>query len=62
MFVIVKIILADISIGGYLPKHPEFSNIDKRKASFSTWPEYMVQKPDQLALAGFYFTGRICPK
>lgn len=39
------------------PKHPEFANYDARLRTFETWPISMSQTKEQLAAAGFYYTG-----
>ncbi|XP_047468595.1 baculoviral IAP repeat-containing protein 3-like [Penaeus chinensis] len=35
----------------------EYSTIEKRLASFEKWPDYIEQKPQDLAEAGFYYKG-----
>ena len=44
-------------IRGQLPKHPEYVNESRRLGSFTNWPEYIVQRPRDLAKAGFYYVG-----
>lgn len=39
------------------PKHPQFANYDARLRTFETWPISMSQTKEQLASAGFYYTG-----
>ncbi|XP_044575990.1 baculoviral IAP repeat-containing protein 7-B-like isoform X2 [Cotesia glomerata] len=39
------------------PAHPEFASYDARLKSFESWPKSMPQTKDQLADAGFYYTG-----
>nr|ULH81361.1 inhibitor of apoptosis protein-1 [Cotesia chilonis] len=39
------------------PAHPEFASYDARLKSFDSWPKSMPQTKDQLADAGFYYTG-----
>ncbi|XP_042883395.1 baculoviral IAP repeat-containing protein 3-like [Penaeus japonicus] len=45
----------------YIPYYPcserDFSTIEKRLASFEKWPDCLVQKPQDLAEAGFYYDG-----
>lgn len=40
------------------PKHPEFANYEARLCSFALWPRSMPQTKEQLATAGFYYTGK----
>jgi hypothetical protein len=35
----------------------EYTSYESRLKSFATWPRYMTQTSDQLADAGFYYTG-----
>ncbi|XP_011630441.1 baculoviral IAP repeat-containing protein 3-like isoform X2 [Pogonomyrmex barbatus] len=39
------------------PKHPEYASYAARLASFDTWPKSMTQTKEELANAGFYYTG-----
>ncbi|CAD6201365.1 GSCOCT00000168001.2-RA-CDS [Cotesia congregata] len=39
------------------PAHPEFVSYDARLKSFELWPKFMPQTKEQLADAGFYYTG-----
>lgn len=39
------------------PKHPQFANYDDRLRTFEMWPISMPQTKEQLAAAGFYYTG-----
>ncbi|XP_014476507.1 PREDICTED: baculoviral IAP repeat-containing protein 3-like [Dinoponera quadriceps] len=39
------------------PKHPQFANYDDRLRTFEMWPISMPQTKEQLATAGFYYTG-----
>lgn len=39
------------------PKYQEFSDLDKRKESFETWPENCPVSAEQLATAGFWYAG-----
>ena len=40
------------------PLHPEYASYDARLNTFSTWPKSMPQTKEQLADAGFYYTGK----
>lgn len=40
-----------------IPQHPHFSSKSKRLLSFIDWPLCMRQKPEDLADAGFFYTG-----
>ena len=40
------------------PIHPEYASYDARLNTFSTWPKFMLQTKEQLADAGFYYTGK----
>ncbi|XP_053604899.1 baculoviral IAP repeat-containing protein 7-B isoform X2 [Plodia interpunctella] len=40
------------------PAHPEYANIAARLRTFKDWPRSMPQKPEDLAEAGFYYTGQ----
>lgn len=40
------------------PKHPRYATEQSRLASFSDWPRSMGQKPEDLAEAGFFYTGQ----
>lgn len=39
------------------PKYPEFASYDARLRTFETWPRAMSQTKEELATAGFYYTG-----
>ncbi|XP_008554573.1 baculoviral IAP repeat-containing protein 7-B isoform X1 [Microplitis demolitor] len=39
------------------PAHPEYASYDARLKSFESWPKSMPQTKDNLADAGFYYTG-----
>ncbi|XP_060085006.1 baculoviral IAP repeat-containing protein 3-like [Ylistrum balloti] len=44
----------------YTPKHPQHSQVDTRRRTFNNeaWPrDNVLQTPDQLAAAGFFYTG-----
>ncbi|XP_033739518.1 E3 ubiquitin-protein ligase XIAP-like isoform X2 [Pecten maximus] len=43
----------------YTPKHPQMSQTSTRLETFGpTWPQnYVLQRPEQLAEAGFFYTG-----
>ena len=40
------------------PVHPEFASYDARLRTFDSWPKSMPQTKEQLADAGFYYTGK----
>lgn len=40
------------------PEHPEFQIESHRVATYEDWPKTMKQKPNELAEAGFYYTGK----
>lgn len=40
------------------PAHPEYASRDARYRTFESWPKSMPQTKDQLADAGFYYTGK----
>ncbi|XP_063981785.1 death-associated inhibitor of apoptosis 1-like [Diachasmimorpha longicaudata] len=40
------------------PTHPEFASHDARLRTFDNWPKSMPQTKEELADAGFYYTGR----
>ncbi|XP_076658047.1 death-associated inhibitor of apoptosis 1-like [Halictus rubicundus] len=40
------------------PVHPEYASYDARLRTFETWPKAMAQTKEQLADAGFYYTGK----
>ncbi|XP_017881008.1 death-associated inhibitor of apoptosis 1-like [Ceratina calcarata] len=40
------------------PVHPEYASYDARLRTFETWPKSMPQTKEQLADAGFYYTGQ----
>jgi len=39
------------------PKHPEYASYPARLASYDRWPKGMSQTKEELATAGFYYTG-----
>lgn len=39
------------------PQHPERITIDSRVETFQKWPRAIKQRPDELAEAGFFYTG-----
>ncbi|KAG5308357.1 DIAP1 inhibitor, partial [Acromyrmex insinuator] len=39
------------------PKHPEYVNYAARLASYDKWPKAMSQTKEELATAGFYYSG-----
>ncbi|KAH8302368.1 hypothetical protein KR044_005613 [Drosophila immigrans] len=43
--------------GNYYPEYPEYAIETARLRSFEDWPRNMKQKPQQLAEAGFFYTG-----
>ncbi|XP_053397269.1 putative inhibitor of apoptosis isoform X3 [Mercenaria mercenaria] len=38
-------------------RHPEYKSYHVRLSSFSRWPQSLMQRPEQLAKAGLYYTG-----
>ncbi|XP_033210530.1 baculoviral IAP repeat-containing protein 3-like isoform X1 [Belonocnema kinseyi] len=40
------------------PVHPEYASYDARLRTFDSWPKSMPQTKEQLADAGFYYTGK----
>lgn len=40
------------------PKNPEYASYEARLRTFETWPKSMPQTKEQLADAGFYYTGK----
>ncbi|KZC11009.1 PREDICTED: death-associated inhibitor of apoptosis 1 [Dufourea novaeangliae] len=40
------------------PVHSEYASYDARLHTFETWPKFMPQTKEQLADAGFYYTGK----
>ncbi|KAH8395283.1 hypothetical protein KR222_008192, partial [Zaprionus bogoriensis] len=43
--------------GNYFPEYPEYAIETARLRSFEDWPRTMKQRPEQLAEAGFFYTG-----
>lgn len=41
----------------YSPVHRLYSTVYKRLRSFDTWPRGLTQKPQEMAEAGFFYTG-----
>ncbi|VDI03747.1 Hypothetical predicted protein [Mytilus galloprovincialis] len=39
------------------PKYPKYAVISTRIDSYKHWPAHLTQSPDELSLAGFFFTG-----
>jgi len=39
------------------PMCPQLSTVESRLRTFSNWPDNVVQRPEELAAAGFYYTG-----
>ena len=39
------------------PLYPNYVTFNSRRESFTTWPLQLTQSPDQLASAGFFYTG-----
>ncbi|KAM3965021.1 death-associated inhibitor of apoptosis 1-like [Aphomia sociella] len=39
------------------PVHPQYASFQTRLSTFKDWPRSMSQKPEDLADAGFYYTG-----
>lgn len=42
----------------FRPKFPDFTDCEKRLASFKTWPKYLRPCPQALANSGFVYTGK----
>lgn len=40
------------------PVHPRYASVSARLRSFKDWPRSMRQKPEDLAEAGFFYTGQ----
>lgn len=40
------------------PKRPRFATLESRLNSFTSWPTELIQTPEILAQAGFYYEGR----
>ncbi|XP_053396579.1 death-associated inhibitor of apoptosis 1-like [Mercenaria mercenaria] len=38
-------------------RHPEYQTLQSRLSSFRSWPQHMIQTPQQLADAGLFYTG-----
>ncbi|XP_016970888.2 death-associated inhibitor of apoptosis 1 isoform X2 [Drosophila rhopaloa] len=43
--------------GNYFPEYPEYAVESTRLRTFEAWPRNLKQKPQQLAEAGFFYTG-----
>jgi len=41
-----------------VPANPKYSTYESRFKTFSSWPAALCQKPEEMAKAGFYFTGK----
>ncbi|NXW64058.1 BIR7B protein, partial [Eurystomus gularis] len=41
------------------PRHPEMETEEMRLSTFQNWPQYTDMCPEQLARAGFFYTGQI---
>ncbi|KAL1131911.1 hypothetical protein AAG570_011522 [Ranatra chinensis] len=41
-----------------VPRHPKFATYESRHQTYCTWPKTLSQKPEDLADAGFFFTGQ----
>ncbi|KAJ1531810.1 hypothetical protein ONE63_000464 [Megalurothrips usitatus] len=39
------------------PRNPMYATVESRLRTFENWPSDVTQKPDELAAAGFYYTG-----
>ena len=42
------------------PEYPEMVTEEMRLSTFQHWPQYTDMHPEQLARAGFFYTGRYC--
>lgn len=40
------------------PKYPKYAIRTTRLTSFTNWPSYLTQTPENLAIAGFFYTGK----
>jgi hypothetical protein len=40
-------------------RHPEYSSVHSRIATFVRWPRHILQRPQDLAEAGLYYTGNV---
>lgn len=40
------------------PKRPRYATLESRLNSFTAWPTELIQTPEILAQAGFYYEGR----
>ncbi|XP_045195746.2 baculoviral IAP repeat-containing protein 8-like [Mercenaria mercenaria] len=38
-------------------RHPQYQTYEARVSSFTSWPNYLTQKPEELAEAGLFYTG-----
>lgn len=50
--------LKKLAILTQLPAFPEMAIVDARLKTFKDWPKAMKQKPEEMADAGFFYTGR----
>lgn len=41
------------------PRNPVYATVESRLRTFDNWPTDVTQKPDDLAAAGFYYTGML---
>lgn len=44
----------------YSPAHPSYITLEARLESFESWPSALKLRPQELADAGFFYTGKIC--
>ncbi|XP_017784576.1 PREDICTED: baculoviral IAP repeat-containing protein 7-B-like [Nicrophorus vespilloides] len=50
--------LADLGVHAHKgPKKPKYGTIESRLNTFTNWPQDLIQTPDILAQAGFYYEG-----
>ncbi|XP_018331076.1 death-associated inhibitor of apoptosis 2 [Agrilus planipennis] len=55
---IFHIDLAELGVNSHKGPHKtEFATVESRLRSFASWPEDLIQTPDSLAQAGFYYEG-----
>ena len=52
-----KTIATEYGITVSTPKHHQYAIKDVRRGTFKNWPSHITQKPDELAEAGFFYTG-----
>ncbi|XP_078322302.1 baculoviral IAP repeat-containing protein 8-like [Crassostrea virginica] len=53
-----KTIATEYGITVSTPKHHQYAIKEVRRGTFKNWPSHITQKPDELAEAGFFYTGK----